>query len=245
MYQKIRRLVARRAPKLVLKLKQLYFFGTRYFCPVCHSSVRAFLEAGRPPRPGARCPICGALERHRSTWLLFQRETNLLNATPKRMLHIAPEPAFTSHFKLLPQLTYLTADLYNPAAMVKMDITAIDYPPASFDVIYCSHVLEHVSDDRLAMREFYRVLSLTGWALIQVPITVAQTEEDPTITTPQERERRFGQEDHVRNYGPDVQTRLQEAGFLVHPLTLNIFTTAEERHRMGLQDDTPVFLCKK
>ena len=49
-----------------------------------------------------------------------------------------------------------------------------------FDVIYCSHVLEHVPDDRLAMGELRRVLKRAGWAVLLVPITAEQTIEDPT-----------------------------------------------------------------
>src|SRR5262249_12426105 len=77
------------------------------------------------------------------------------------------------------------------------------------------HVLEHVPDDRRAMREFYRVLKPGGWAILLVPITVERTFEDPAVVDPAERLRLFGQEDHVRRYGPDYGDRLSEAGFAV------------------------------
>src|SRR6185503_7695510 len=85
----------------------------------------------------------------------------------------------------------------------------------SFDVIYCSHVLEHVPDDRLARSQLRRGLKRAGWAVLLVPITAAQTIEDPTVTDPAERERLFGQHDHVRRYGPDYVDRLRDAGFSV------------------------------
>ena len=59
-------------------------------------------------------------------------------------------------------LDYISADLNSPMAMVKMDITNILYEDNSFDVILCSHVLEHVVDDRKAMRELFRVLKIGG-----------------------------------------------------------------------------------
>lgn|SRR5208337_471698 len=42
--------------------------------------------------------------------------------------------------------------------------------------------------------------------------------EDPSITDPRERERRFGQFDHVRIYGPDYPQRLAAGGFEVEVL---------------------------
>ena len=76
-----------------------------------------------------------------------------------------------ARFKKIPRLDYISADLASPHAMVKMDITAIDWPDASFDIVYCSHVLEHIPDDRKAMSEIFRVLKPGGWALIQVPLS--------------------------------------------------------------------------
>jgi SAM-dependent methyltransferase len=84
-------------------------------------------------------------------------------------------------------INYLSADLSAPDAMVKMDITDIQYPDNTFDVIYCSHVLEHLQDDRKAMGEFYRVLKPGCWAILQVPITADTTFEDPTVISPKER----------------------------------------------------------
>ena len=70
-----------------------------------------------------------------------------------------------------------------------MDINA---PNNYFDVIYCSHVLEHVDDDRKAINELYRILKHGGWAAIMVPITAPSTIEDPTMIDPTERECLFG-----------------------------------------------------
>src|SRR5205814_9838929 len=111
-----------------------------------------------------------------------------------------PEPIIAKLLKPRLRNAYVTADLdaSDPLVDVQMDITDIHYPDRSFDVIYCSHVLEHVPDDRKAMREFCRVLRDDGWAVLLVPITARSTFEDPTVTTPEERLRLFGQVDHVR-----------------------------------------------
>jgi len=82
----------------------------------------------------------------------------------------------------------------------------------------CNHVMEHVKDDIAAMKEIYRVLKPGGWAIIQVPFFNPQidiTYEDPSVLDPKEREKVFGQDDHVRMYGKDYARRLQSAGFEV------------------------------
>lgn len=93
---------------------------------------------------------------------------------------------------------YLTADLMASGVMETMDIMDIRHPDSSFDAIYCSHVLEHVDDDRKAVCKFYRVLKPAGWAILNVPITAAVTFEDPTIIDPAERLRLFRRYHHVR-----------------------------------------------
>ena len=126
-----------------------------------------------------------------------------------------------------------------------MDITNIEYPDNSFDVILCNHVLEHVPDDRKALREFHRVLSPGGLGMIQVPVTDPATFEDFTITDPEERIRIFGQRDHVRRYGPDVRARMEEAGFAVEEITTEDVTSEGEARRMGLMKRDQVFVCRK
>lgn len=131
--------------------------------------------------------------------------------------------------------------------MEKMDITDIHHPDHSFDVIVCSHVLEHVSDDRRAMRELCRVLRPSGWAILNVPINADRTFEDPSITDPQERQRVFGQHDHVRNYGPDDQHRLEEAGFAVSvTYPTDLLSPADiERQGLGKGGAGEIFFCRK
>jgi SAM-dependent methyltransferase len=212
----------------------LPYRGTGRWCPVCRSSARAFREFGSPPRRDAMCPHCGALERHRLAWLFVEQRTALFDPRTKTMLHVAPELCFQRRLGRRLGRGYLTADLSNPRAAVRMDITDIQYPDASFDVILCSHVLEHVTDDRRAMRELHRVLKPGGWAVLLVPITAETTFEDPVITDPAERLRAFGQQDHMRCYGPDFVDRLREAGFSVTVATARDLTAPDDAVRMGL-----------
>lgn len=224
--------------------KALHASGSCY-CPVCESNVRRFLPFGNPPRAHARCPVCGSLERHRLDWLFMKEQTNLFDGFVKKMLHVAPEEFFSKRFRIIKNLDCLSADLQNPRAMVRMDITDIHYPDNSFAVIYCSHVLEHIPDDRKAIAELYRVLGQDGWAVLQVPITVERTYEDPSITSPKERKKHFGQSDHVRRCGPDYVQRLESAGFKVRVLRAIDLVTEADCARMGFQPERLVFCCRK
>jgi SAM-dependent methyltransferase len=212
----------------------ILYHGKARWCPVCEKSSRKFLCFGDPARKDARCPCCGSLERHRLVWLYFTRMTDLFDGNPKKMLHVAPEPCLESRLRNRLKESYLSADLLNRDAMVQMDVTAIQFPDAYFAVIYCSHVLEHIVDDRQAMREFYRVLKPDGWAILLVPISAEKTMEAAAVTDPAERRKIFGQEDHVRRYGPDYVERLREAGFKVKAYRPGDIGNEEEIKRMGL-----------
>ena len=197
--------------------KRVWYAGDAVACNICGTTARKF-QQGPATQWELLCPYCYSRPRHRTTYRFFHERTDLFDGRPKRMLHVAPEPALAPKFRAIPGLDYLSGDLDPAAAMVQMDITDIRYPDNSFDVIYCSHVLEHVPDDRRAMRELARVLKPDGWAVLAVPLRehALATFEDPTITDPKNRDRFFGQSDHVRWYSAsDFQRRLEESGFTV------------------------------
>lgn len=134
------------------------------------------------------------------------------------MLHIAPERCFMDRFESMKSLDYLTADIESPLAKIKMDIHNIPLKDNSIDVIFCNHVLEHVDDDIKALKEIKRVLKPLGWAILQIPFFYPlreKTYENKKITDPKEREKAFGQNDHVRLYGEDYGDRLSSVGFEV------------------------------
>lgn len=249
--KKILRFGQRMLRSLTIVLKSVIYCArhgiSRRFCPICGKSSLWFWAFGIPPREDARCPSCGSLERHRLFWLFVSRKTDLFDGKAKKMLHVAPEPCLTSRLQPILGLSYLTADLFDSTAMVKMDVTNISYPDRSFDVIYCSHVLEHVQDDRRAMLEFHRVLKDDGWAILTVPIKREATFEDPSIVEPEDRLRAFGQEDHVRVYGRDYVERLHSAGFHVVVTEANDLVNQDDLVRMGLSRSLgdKIYYCTK
>jgi len=214
------------------------------YCPVCEKSSKFQSYNKNKPRPNARCGHCGSLERHRLVWRFFQLRTNLFDGEPKRMLHVAPEWGFQSRLKKRLGGGYVSADSDpdKAKAMVQIDVMDLMFRDGWFDVVYCSHVLEHVKDDRAALRELRRVLAPGGWAVFMVPIIAERTWEDPSITDPAERLKHFGQKDHVRAYGLDFVDRLTEAGFNARTVTHRDFLGVDEARSMNLPGD-PIFLC--
>lgn len=200
---------------ILQQMNSYKYYGAKYKCPICNGTFSKLLPGGVIKRPNAICPRCHSYERHRALWLYFMNKTTIFTRKMK-ILHFAPEPCFQKQFKKMNNLEYISADLFSSVAMIKMDITNIIYPDNMFDCVLCSHVLEHIEDDMKAIRELFRVLKPGGWAILQVPINnTEKTYEDPSIKTPEERLKYFGQEDHVRNYGLDYKERLIKAGFAV------------------------------
>jgi len=194
-------------------------------------------------REGALCWRCGAHERHRALWLFLTRVRPELLDGARRLLHFAPEDCLQRRLAKRPGLEYVTADLDPEKGQLQLDLLDLDLEDASFDAILCSHVLEHIPDDRRAMEELHRVLDPAGWCLVMVPIDLhrAKTYEDFSITEPAERAKAFWQEDHVRVYTHDIEDRLTGAGFAV-----DVWQPPEEWHgRLGLLGADLVFCCRK
>lgn len=191
------------------------FKGNNFYDPIDGRSYRRFLPYGYgKQRANALSPGTLSLERHRQMWLYLQNETQFFTEKLK-VLHIAPEQEFLRRFKKMDNLDYTSADLFSPIVDVKADILDLPFADNSFDVIVCNHVLEHIVDDRKAMSELYRVMKPGGWGILQVPMknSLEKTYEDFTITDPKERQKHFGQYDHVRWYGMDYFDRLRSVGF--------------------------------
>ncbi|MDT5057028.1 MAG: hypothetical protein QOF66_5394 [Mycobacterium sp.] len=187
-------------------------------CPICDYDG-IMIGVGHPPRWDALCPGCGSRERHRLLWL-WATQGGINRLEGKRILHFAPEKSLRHALRHNPR--YETADLFQRGVTYQADMTRLPMPEKSYDVVIGNHVLEHIDDDRLAMRELFRVLDPGGIALLTVPInpTREATYEDADITDPIERRAHFSASDHRRFYGLDFADRLNDVGFQVETFRL-------------------------
>lgn len=195
----------------------LVYMGNKFFCPVCRRRASRFKSAGSgyERRQNAVCPFCKSRERDRLTSLFFDKYPSLLEGNVGRLLHVAPEPALEPFFRKQFGQGYLSVDIYRRDVMETMDITDIHYPNDTFNAIFCSHVLQNIKNDRLAMEQIFRVLQPGAWAILNVPLRKLQSMQQESglnkssLLDPNRPDGRH------RLYGEDYVPMLQSVGFEV------------------------------
>ena len=236
-----------------------------YKCPVCQEKVDAFM-----PLPSFyleknkvydysytvdsvelinveqySCPHCGASDRDRLYALYLEKRIPQHYTKDKTLLlDIAPAPSLSQFINKHESIVHKTADqLIEDVDITNMPEVASD----SYDVLICSHVLEHVPDNKKALAELFRVLKPGGWGIIMVPIvhTIEEIDEDPSLTDPTERRKRFGQDDHVRLYSKIGFTeRVEAAGFNLKKLGVEHFGESDFK-KYGITNNSVLYVVEK
>ena len=238
-----------KASYLVRPIIALSLKGNKFTDPIDGKSFRKFLPYGYgKQRENALSPSTLSLERHRLMWLFLKDETDFFTSKEKlKVLHIAPEQCFLDIFRNQKNLDYTTSDLESPIADVKADICNLPFEDNSYDVIFCNHVLEHISDDTKAMQELFRVMKKGGFGIFQIPQDISRktTFEDDSITDKKERAKIFGQYDHVRVYGLDYFDKLRSVGFKVDEIEYTKKISEEKLERFCLMKGEILPVCYK
>ena len=240
-----------------------------YICPVCGAKLDSFLPLNPTYLQNKQkyqnpysfedvetlnvdqylCPQCHASDRDRLFALYFQKrlkdrgEDNRL-----RLLDFAPSKPLQKLIKTIPSLEYVSTDKYMRDVDLELDVMDLhSIASNSFDIFICSHVLEHVDDDRIALSELFRILKVGGFGILMVPINLKTQEidEDPTISDIGERWRRFGQDDHVRLYSKQgfIQ-RVKDAGFVINALGVEYFGR-QELIKYGITPQSVLYVVEK
>lgn len=248
-------------PTVITNYRLITHRGDKYECPFCgyRGKDLALLGINEPVlkdkqvigggiRNGS-CHKCGSSDRDRLLFIFLKEEYKLFNEKNKNLhiLHIAPEGYISREIIKNNLKNYICGDLFTegyeyPSYVINMNVLNIPYEDNYFELILCNHVLEHITNDIDAMKELYRVLKPGGKGILQVPISkISETTfEDFSVETPEERAKIFGQFDHVRIYGQDYVTRLEQVGFKVN--RINIYNKYKQ---FGLNPDEDLFVVEK
>ena len=250
--------------KFTMKIKKLINklinFSGRYSCNSCNSNVIRFTPISKntieyldkliTADKGFEtlcvdsyfCPICGANDRDRLILSYIYNKSRNNQA----ILEIAPSSPIRARLKIS-QNYYRSCDLFMSDVDDKCDITNMScYLDQSFDIVICSHVLEHIHEDTKAISEIARVLKPQGEALILVPIPIGLQENlyDPEIVDIETRVKMYGQDDHVRMYSKSGLTDL----IVNSGLKLKTWTYLDDElgfEKMGLSPTSTLYIGVK
>ena len=255
--------------ELIRKWLLRNYRGNEYQCPVCNTSLRCFKPIWKSyirkfkehgfiyPIASFEtfnismfsCPSCDASDRERLYALFLKKHFEQMD--PKRkyeFVDFAPTLALSKWITKHPFINYKTADLYRKNVDDRVDITdMVIYKNDSIDMFICSHILEHIPNDRKAIRELFRVLNPKGFGIIMVPIiiTLNHTREDLTEKTAKERWKYFGQDDHLRIYAKkDFVKRLEEVGFNIDQYD-KYYWGSDTFHKHGIHENSVLYVVRK
>ena len=254
--------------------KRVRLINARYYCPVCEARIISFSPLPEFYRENQQrygfpfqvsdsetcndaaylCPSCGASDRDR-LYALFLHDyiAQLESADPAHIVDFAPSEPLSAFIRRVikssgKDIRYRTADLLAENVDDRVDIADLrSYESGRFTFFICSHVLEHVRDDRKAIRELHRILKPGGSGILMVPIIlgIEQIDEDPDVDDEGERWRRFGQGDHVRLYSKSgFLERVRQAGFDVRELDKEFFGK-ELFSRTGITSQSVLYIVEK
>ncbi len=214
----------------------IFYLGNNHQCTICDKKFRKFLLNQRGEK---LCPSCGSMPRDRRLFQQFKKEFS--EKKEIRLLDFSPSRSLYRQIKETKNIKYFPTDLSNDfIAEYHYDITQIPVEDNYFDCIFCYHILEHIEEDDIAMRELFRVLKKGGKAFVQTPFKEGDIFENPDFKTETERLEHFGQVDHVRIYSVSgLEKRLKNAGFGV------VVNSYDEDKYYGFRKDERVLLLNK
>lgn len=243
-------------------------FWAKTYCPVCQERDQGFSPLPDFYRDNAAkygyshfgkgemtaletysCSNCGASDRERLyAWWLKHIYFRKIKHNTITAIHFAPESCLSNFVNGQRFFRdYQTADFMMEDVDHKVDLMHLSFANEAYDFFICSHVLEHVSDDRKAIEELYRITKRGGKGILMAPIMpdLPKTIEDPSITDEGERWRLFGQNDHVRLYSRNEYVeRITKAGFHLEQLDIEYFGSRLFK-KLGLKPSSILYIVAR
>lgn len=248
-------------------LKYFRFYGGRYTCIVCSRPVRNFFRFSTELERQAKahdfrfdfqqvetlnfwqcnCPFCLSSDRER-LYLIYLEKYFSGEKKQYSILDFAPAKYFSDYLRAKSFVSYVSCDLFREDVDMKVDACAMStVATESFDIVIFSHVLEHVEYPQKALNEIYRVLKKKGFAIIMVPLFfgVHETVEDPRHTSPEDRCKYYGQDDHVRLYSKkDFLSQIINSGFDIEEITIDQLNKKSVQEN-AIALNSVLYVCKK
>lgn len=229
--------------RLKLRIKN----SRRVLCECCGWQGNKFfpylnIESGYYRESRELCPECYSKSRHRLLVRYMKSQADLSMIKEIRVLEVGAVKSFQDWLRAFPNIRYFSIDLeYRAGISAIMDVRQLGFLSKSFDIIICLHVLEHVREDTIALRELKKILRDDGVGFIQVPV---DTTLDATIEYYEPKQEEFG---HVRLYGKDLLIRLKQAGFLLNSPAINFASSlsTKEANQYGIRREDLLFLVSK
>ncbi|WP_262692818.1 class I SAM-dependent methyltransferase [Kordiimonas aestuarii] len=211
------------------------------FCPLCGSQEFRDFNGRR----AARCSNCGAMERTRLLFGILNREGVLKKGIS--ILHLAPEPGLAKRLRDLAG-RYVPADIniaqYQHFLPEIQQIDLCSFEPehlGKFDIIIHNHVLEHVPCELgPVVKNLVSILNTGGKMYFSVPLRMSSltTEDWSPELSDEDRQRQFGQHDHVRMFGSDTLTIFEDwLGPKVEVVNSSALFAPQEVRQMGFPFD--------
>lgn len=227
-------------------------------CILCGNRIEQFLGAGSTDdffvrnkmigggyRENNICPCCKSMDRTRWVYWVLKNQTKIFeeNAT---VIHFAPEKQLQIKLQNNENCDYYAGDISRRRGIHRIDVTDMPYKDNIADYIIINHVMEHVNDEKKAVSELKRVLKDNGKIIMSFPISVTQkTFEDAAIISEADREKYYGQKDHVRLYGTDYKERFESYGLKIRVFSPKDYLPDIEIEKYGLLKDDTVLICSQ
>ena len=136
-------------------------------------------------------------------------------------------------------------DLGKTIKLMYGDSEDLPFENDSFDAVTVGFGVRNFENLNKGLEEIKRVMKKGGLGIVQVPFydpIPEKTIEDKTVVSKKEREKLYGQSDHVRKYGKEYKGRLESTGLHVKVIKPNKFLNKSEIRGYGIIEDEELFI---